>query len=210
MVDGSAGAPSVRQIQVALGRYQPVTVRVERSDGDALVIKPVGKRGKWQRVIEALPDDATRIEMLDKGKAVLWAQSINLGEDDEHQVDDEPAAEGITSLSQMFQLVQNANDIAQRRAQEFVSEQQTSALKILDMATSRLAQLEANYSQLLQLAADSSTKTQEPVEESATDKENAAMLNIVLKAGVEKGMDKLFKSTPKPTPTVTNGKGATK
>jgi len=206
-----ASTPSTRKIKIALARQTPAFVRVERSDGDPVIIKPHGSRGKWQRVMESIPDDAKRIELLDKTKAVLWAHTLD--QDDDQDTGDVPHAKGIDRIDQMFQLVQTANDVAQRRAQEFMEYQQAASLKVIDVLTARLVQLEANYSALLQLAADSSTTSGAP-EESELDTENKNMLNLVLKAGIDKGLDRFLPAkkptTAKPKLKVkANGKAAT-
>lgn len=208
MADTSSTASS-RKIKVALSRHSPAHVRVERSDGEPVIIKPHGTRGKWQRVMESIPDDAVRVELLDKTKAVLSAHVVDQGDDDPA---DHPPAKGIVGIDQMFQLVQNANDVAQQRALEFMKEQQAASLKVIDVLTSRLAQLEGNYSNLLQMAADSSQKTAEP-EEDEVDVENKNLMNMVLKAGIDKGFEKLMPAAkPKPkvkAKTKPNGKAAT-
>ena len=202
--------PSTRKIKIALARQTPAFVRVERSDGDPVLIKPHGSRGKWQRVMESIPTDGVRIELLDKTKAVLWAHVIDQG-DDVDDVDEVKHAAGIDRIDQMFQLVQTANDVAQRRAQEFMEHQQAASLKVIDVLTARLVQLEANYSNLLQLAADSSQKG--APEDSEMDTENKNMMNIVLKAGIDKGIDRFLPAkNPKPklkAKAKPNGKAAT-
>jgi hypothetical protein len=183
MADISGSSPSTRKIQVALPRYSPAIVRVERADGDPTKIKPTGKRGRWQRVLEAFPSDGTRVEFLDKSGAVLWSRDI----DDD---DEKPATKRVAEADQLFQLVQTANDVAQRRAQEFVETMHKSFHSVITMLTERLSHLERNYSAVLQLAADSAAK---PVgEQTETEQQNAELVNVVLKTAVEKGIDKAF------------------
>lgn len=194
MADSSSGSASTRKIQVALGRYSPALVRVERSDEDALKIKPTGKRGRWQRVIEAMPDDATQVFLLDKTGATLWT----------HKLIDEsvtPASKRVEETNQLLQLVMDAADQAQRRSQQFVEVQVGAFVKVINIMTDRLTHLERNYSSVLQLAADSAAK---PVgEQSEVEQQNALLMNTVLKAGVERGMDKVLgpaKPPPKQQP----------
>lgn len=181
---------STRKIQVALGRYSPALVRVERSDEDALKIKPTGKRGRWQRVLEALPDDATQVFFLDKTGATLWT----------HKLVDEsvaPASRKVEETNQLLQLVMDAADQAQRRSQQFVETQVGAFVKVINIMTDRLTHLERNYSSVLQLAADSAATPHG--EQSEVEQQNAMLVNTVLKAGVERGMDKVFPAK-KPQP----------
>lgn len=166
--------PSSRRLQTALRRYSPSLVHVERRDNEPIDLRPTGNRGKWMRIIEALPDDAERVEFRDAKGAVLWALTLDRDDDDEA-----PASQTTHEVAQLLQLVIAAQDKAVARHGEQVVALTRGYTDLAQILASRLASMERTFGDVMKLAYESTVAAGQ-AEASSTSASSDALVGQVL------------------------------
>lgn len=199
------------RIQATLKRHRPASVKVFRVDSDEeMVITPTGNRGRWERVVQSVPQNAERIEMLDAKGGTIFALDVEQPE--------AAPAEGTGPLSQTALLG------LLLKAQEMALDRQTAAMKgitdayerLAKMLAERLTSLERGYSQVLSAAFESTVMAAEAqaklnIEEDKGESNNvldamAGELMQKLVTGKDKVVQKKLDTTAKPAqPVVQKG-----
>lgn len=133
------------------------------------MLSPTGSRGRWERVVAAIPKTAERVELLDKGGGVLAAVDIE-------QEAAEPAGDPSTySPMAWLALLLKAQDAAVARHIEGTRSANESLERLARMLADRLTSLEKGYSQVLQGAFDATLMAAEAAgTQAAMEKEKEA------------------------------------
>lgn len=165
------------RVQAALRRQRPHSVKVYRVDSDdPLVITPKGERGRWERVVQSLPPDAERIELVEKDGSVMWALDV------EQPAGETPDDKGPLSQRALLELLIRGQDMACERQMNAVTGVLKQYENLAKLLAERLTSLERGYSQVLSAAFESTVMAAE-----ATAKMNQAEE----KGDEESTMDKL-------------------
>jgi len=122
-------------------------------DDDVKLYKPSGgERGRWSRLVEALPTDWERVELQDKDGAVLW------GIDTPREVTAAPGQlgkGGVTGeVGALVRIMLQAQDMALARQGELVSKLTAGYERLAETLTGRLTSLEQMVSTCLQSVYD--------------------------------------------------------
>jgi hypothetical protein len=146
---------------------------VYRSDSDeATTIKPTGERGRWERVVAALPPTSERIELRDAKGEVLSAVDIETdatraaGDDGDRDI-------------KLLRLLQSAQEMAlvqQTAAVTGVLKQYEQLAKLL---AERLTSLERGYSQVLSAAFESTVMAAEATAKMNQEAEKGESTSVV-------------------------------
>ena len=151
------------QLDVAVRKHRPSLVAVIDDDGTESTIKPVGRKGRWERVVASVPADAARVELRDDDGDVVFALQPD---------DDEPAK--AASASGMSGEVERMLDLM-LRAQQSALDRQRSQLdsllhgysQLAQVLASRLGSLERTYSDVMRAQYEAAASSGAETENSA-------------------------------------------
>jgi hypothetical protein len=130
-----------------LRRYMPATIRAYVPDADEpRVMKPTGKRNRWRRVVDSMPGNAERVELLDSKGNVLAA--FDLADDDESNT---PTKGKVGEVGALLQLVNSGIDRAIERLEKRDNGITEGYRTLVDTAFKRLAELEGMLAEMVRV-----------------------------------------------------------
>jgi hypothetical protein len=137
------------KVQAALRRQRPHAVKVYKVDSDdAMTISPTGERGRWERVVAAIPPTAERIEFVDAKGGTLFAMDIE-------QPDSATALDGGDRDTKLLALLLKAQEMALDRQTASLTGVMKGYENLARLMADRLTSLEKGYSQVLSAAFES-------------------------------------------------------
>jgi hypothetical protein len=135
------------RVHASLKRQRPASVKVYRNDSDdPTTITPTGERGRWERVVQAIPPTTERIELLDKAGGVLAALDVEPAEAASAANDDRD--------TKLLKLLVQAQEMALDRQTSHMTGIMGAYERLARMLAERLTSLERGYSSVLQAAFD--------------------------------------------------------
>jgi len=148
----AASADWRARVQQELRRHRPAQV-VATVDDDVKTFKPSGgERGRWTRLLEALPAEWQRLELQDKEGSILWA--LDAPSDGIAAPMQAGKLGNVDQVAALLKLMLSAQDVALARQGETVAKLQAGYEKLAEVLTSRLTSLENMVSTCLQSVYD--------------------------------------------------------
>lgn len=167
-----------------LKRHRPAMVVVTLDDGEQKVYKASGgERGRWTRLLEALPVEWSRIELQDKDEAILWG----LDAPREGGTSAKMLAGGgspVDQLAALSKIFLQGQDMALARQGEMLAKIQASYETLTKTLVDRLSSLEGIVSGMMQTVYDMTLVAAEAESRNVTGGEQSqgqAMLMRLLK-----------------------------
>lgn len=136
-----------------LRRHRPQSVAVH-ADDDVKTFKPSGgERGRWPRLLEALPSEWTRIELLDKDGDILWALDAQV-QKSEGALPGLAKGGAVDQVTALMKLMLQAQDVALARHAASVAQLSQGYESLASMLSQRLQSLEVMVSTSIQSVYD--------------------------------------------------------
>ena len=152
------------QLDVAVRKHRPALVAVIDDDGTEKTIKPVGRKGRWERVVASVPPDAARVELRDNDGDVVFA----LQPDDDDAPAKAPPASGLSGeVERMLDLMLRAQQSALDRQRSQLDSLLHGYSQLAQVLASRLGSLERTYSDVMRAQYEAAASSGAETENSA-------------------------------------------
>jgi hypothetical protein len=186
----AAAADWRARVYTELKRHRPALVVVTFDDGESKSFKASGgERGRWTRLLEALPAEWARVELQDREENVLWG--LDAPREGGTAAPKMLGSGGtVDMVSQLVKIMLAAQDTALARQGETLSKMQASYETLTKTLTERLTSLEGLVSTMMQSVYEATLATAEVQgmlnTNGGQESQGQAMLMKLLKL---KGMD---------------------
>lgn len=144
----TASADWRSRVYTELKRHRPALVVVTFDDGESKSFKASGgERGRWTRLLEALPAEWSRVELQDKDENVLWG--LDAPREGGTAAPKMLGTSGVDQVGALVKIMLNAQDVALARQGETLSKMQASYETLTKTLTERLTSLESLVSTMM-------------------------------------------------------------
>ena len=133
-------------VDSAVRRHRPALVAAFDEAGRETLLRPQGRKGRWERIVSSVSPDAHRVELRDATGAVILA----LHPDEDGDLPAKPASAGAPSeVERMLDLMLRAQQSALDRQRSQLDSLLHGYAALAQVLASRLGSLERTYSDVM-------------------------------------------------------------